>query len=110
MRGLIQSITIVGPYLHTPKIDHLNKVIAWLSAASSCVLEELLLEDSPLLSDVLVEGYKDADRSFDLQITEAKNGGGKNRVSVRFEIEQQMTDPKSGGKSYGSVLRHIADE
>lgn len=92
MRGLVLFITIVGPYLRTPKIDHLNGVIALLNANSTYVLKELKLDKSPMLSNSWLAGFIDADGSFDIQITESKDGNGKNRVSVRFRLEQRMTD------------------
>ena len=108
--GLQNVIYLMNGYLRTPKVHQFNKLIEWVNA-NNFDTKPIVCNDentSPIISNAWLSGFIDADGSFDVKVREkSTEGEGKNRVEVRFRIEQRKIDPNTNAPYY-PVIKSIA--
>jgi LAGLIDADG endonuclease/Cytochrome C and Quinol oxidase polypeptide I len=105
---MLKCITIlIAPYLRSPKIEQVNKLINWLNNKHNWKFKSLTLCDKSLKTDSWLTGFIDADGGFLIRYT-TKTTGLKERIAVIFIIEQRLLDPISN-ISYKSIMLSIAE-
>lgn len=104
---LCAFVLLVSPYMCTPKLDQLNALILWLNENKSQNIPLAIINCSPIGLIGWLAGFIDADGSFHIRVNEIATGSLKNRVAIRFSLEQRIMDPKWGG-CYNDVINAIA--
>jgi hypothetical protein len=105
--GLANIINLICPYVRTPKLNQLNNLINWMNSNTNSTFNLVSPCTNDIFNDSWLAGFIDADGSFDIKIRLLSEGAAKDRVEVRFRLEQRMTDPKTGD-SYKPILSVIA--
>ena len=93
--SLNNIIDLINGYLRGPKIYHFKSLIDWLNGTTGSSLICKHQDNSNLLKNAWLSGFIDAEGSFDIRVSLAKNGSLKDRVAARFRLEQQQVDFKS---------------
>lgn len=99
--------TLIAPYLRSPKIIQVNKLINWLNKKHNWKFNSLTLCNNPLNNDSWLAGFIDADGGFLIRYT-TKATGLKDRIAVTFTIEQRLLEPVSNVK-YKDIMLSIAE-
>jgi len=100
-------IVLITPYLRSPKIEQVNKLINWLNKKHNWNCQNVTLCDQSLNLDSWLAGFIDADGGFLIRYT-TKITGLKERIAVTFTIEQRMLDPNSNINS-NNLMSSIAE-
>lgn len=104
---LIAFVKLVSPFLRTPKLSQLNRLVDWLNDYEGQTLPHAILDTSPLGTTGWLAGFAESDGNFLIRVTEIIMGAAKNRVTLRFMLEQRMVDSNSG-LEYHNIMNAIA--
>jgi len=107
VKGLKFLILEISPYLRTPKIYQVNKLILWLNKHHNTNYTYATLNEKSLDSDSWLSGFIDADGGFYIYYLNKKDMN-KEIFKFTLTIEQRMIDPLSK-ESYEIIMRKIAD-
>ena len=107
--GLLNVIQLINGYLRTPKRHQFSKLIDWCNNSYKEAIVCKSLDHTCLLSTSWLSGFIQADGSFYVRVRNKsiQQNIGKDRVEVRFRIEQRKTDPNIE-ESYEVILQKIA--
>lgn len=106
-KGLINIIKLINGKLRTPKITKFSNLIVWINVNYDTNFNILGIDTTNIISNAWLSGFIDADGSFNLNIRQKSEYGGKNRVESRFRIEQRISDPITN-ISYKYIIESIA--
>ena len=108
LQGLLHVVSLINGLLRTPKINKFHALVEWLNVHVNSNHGILPVDTSPILQNAWLSGFVDADGSFYVSIRhKKKDGSGKNRVGVRFILEQRIIDPHTKF-SYLPIMQLIA--
>jgi LAGLIDADG endonuclease/Cytochrome C and Quinol oxidase polypeptide I len=99
-------VNLMNPYLRTPKINQVNKLIDWINKKQNRNDKYLILCKNSLDADSWLAGFIDADGSFHIRYTTLSTGL-KERIAMTFTLEQRLSDPISG-ISYENIMLSLA--
>lgn len=89
----------------TPKVHKFYQLLDWLNSQDlSYNFQKLPMDNSSIDKNSWLAGFFDADGCFYIRVSE---GLKKNRISIRFTIDQRMYD--SSGHSYQPFMQKVAD-
>jgi len=106
IKGLRYIISIISPFLRTPKIKQVNNLIKWLNEHYQTNYLNLNYNDNSLCSDNWLSGFIDADGGF--YIYYKNKTDNKIITKLNLTIEQRKIDPTSN-ESYEYIMKKIAD-
>ena len=106
INSLKYIITLMSPYLRTPKINQVNKLIDWINKKENRNDKYLILCKNSLDADSWLAVFIDADGSFHIRYT-TRSSGLKERITMTFTLEQRLLDPISG-ISYENIMLSLA--
>lgn len=106
---LLNIVKVLNGYLRSPKIYEFNQLINYLQAN----LFTQSISNTPMSDNYWLAGFIDADGGFKIRYTFKKLSSTgkvltKERIEVKFVIEQRQTHPKNQ-ESYISMMKQIAD-
>ena len=105
---ILKYITVlIAPYIRTPKIEQINKLINWINKKQNWNFSSLTICKTSLDTDYWLAGFIDADGDFLIRYTTISTEL-KERIGVTFRIEQRLLDPLSN-ISYEYIMLSIAN-
>jgi hypothetical protein len=96
----------MSPYMRSPKINQVNKLINWINEKQNWNHEYLIICKNSLGVDSWLAGFIDAEGSFHIRYTTFFSGL-KERIAMAFTLEQRLIDPISG-MSYENLMLSLA--
>ena len=100
-KELLNLVSLMNGYLRTPKINIFNNLISWLNSRNHYNIKQYSPDLSDLNSNGWLSGFIDADGGFKVRYTEkriddkSKKVLTKERIEVRFALEQRQTLPST---------------
>lgn len=110
---LLNIVKLMNGFLRTPKIYEFNQLISYLNEKFNAGDIRKTIDLSFLSDNYWLAGFIDADGGFKLRYSLRRNTLtgkvlSKERIEVRFALEQRQIHPKNQG-SYMDVMKSIAD-
>nr|YP_009710024.1 putative LAGLIDADG homing endonuclease [Coleochaete scutata]QFU80129.1 putative LAGLIDADG homing endonuclease [Coleochaete scutata] len=111
---LIKLVRFINGYLRTPKIYELNLLISYLNEKFDANIVNHSMDISLLSNNYWLAGFIDADGGFKVRYSQkridelTKKVLSKERIEVRFALEQRQDHPKNQA-SYQDIMKQIAD-
>lgn len=111
---LLNIVKILNGHLRSPKIYEFNQLINYLEVLFNTNLFRQSISNIPLADNYWLAGFVDADGGFKIRYTFKRINEitgkvlSKQRIEVRFVIEQRQTHPKNQ-EPYLFMMKQIAE-
>jgi hypothetical protein len=111
---LLNIVKVLNGHLRSPKILEFNKLIHYLEAKFNTTMVRHSISTIPLSDNYWLAGFIDADGGFKIRYTFKRFSEitgkvlSKERIEVRFAIEQRQAHPKNQ-ESYIFMMKQIAE-
>lgn len=110
---VIKIIGLINGYMRTPKLEAMQRAIAWFNQFDNRSINCLTIDNSPIDSNSWLAGFSDGDANFSITLTDRKKKGNvtSKRVQTFFRIElrQNYHRGEAGASTYFIVLSLIAE-